>query len=97
MKISVLAVPWYRREHYDRILAVMEDGHLLPASFDEWLERAEQLLKQAAHQGVIPVKAHVDPEPFVDWCRERNLRLDSNSRSQFANTVAAAMYQDGRA
>lgn len=97
MQISALAVPWYRREHYARIREMMEDGHLLPATFDKWLYRAEKALEQAVNKGVIPVKAYLDPEPFVSWCRERNLRLDSDARNQFAASVAAALYQDGRA
>src|SRR5262249_9714136 len=28
--------PWYRREDYDRIRAIMDDGPLMPPTFDEW-------------------------------------------------------------
>ena len=96
MKISAMGVPWYRRQDYARILEVMEDAHLLPPTFDKWLYRAEQALKQAVDRGVLPVKAYIDPDQFVAWCRDRGLNVDAAARMQFAAAVAHAHYAEGR-
>lgn len=95
MKISAQGVPWYRRQDYPRVLEVMEDAHLLPKTFDKWLHLAEKALQKAADRGVVPVKAHIDPESFVTWCRERGLNVNAAARIQFAATVAHANYTEG--
>jgi hypothetical protein len=96
MQISVVGVPWYSRQNYARILEVMEDAHVLPPTFDKWLYLAEKVLQNAVDKGLVPVKAHIDPEQFVAWCRQRSLHVDAGARSQFAATVARANYTEGR-
>jgi hypothetical protein len=95
MQIAVTGVPWYRRQDYARILEVMEDAHVLPATFDKWLYLAEKVLQNAVNKGVVPVKAHIDPEQFVVWCRQRGLNVNADARIQFAATVASANYSEG--
>lgn len=95
MRISAVGIPWYRREDYPRILAVMADRHLLPASFHAWLQAAQQTVEKIKASGQVPVKAHVSPDEFVAWCRSRGLDINADARMEFAATVARAMYQDG--
>lgn len=97
MKISAVAVPWYKREDYARILEVMSDAHLLPPTFEKWEWRANQVIDQVKNSGSVPVKAHLEPDAFVAWCKGRGMDLDAKARIAFANHVAAAMYQQGRA
>lgn len=95
MQIRAQGVVWYRRQDYGRILEVMEDADQLPETFDKWLYRAEKAVKEALDRGLLTVKAHIDPDQFVIWCRERGLKVDASARTQFAATVARAHDLEG--
>lgn len=94
-QIKALGVAWYTRQNYARVLAVMEDAHLLPDTFDAWLYKAEKLLKDVVREGGVPIKAHIDPETFVAWCRARGLNVDANARRNYCADFARAVYVDG--
>ena len=38
-----VALPWYQREDYPILLALVSDPDKLPTTFESWLERAEQV------------------------------------------------------
>lgn len=96
-RISAVGIPWYRRDDYERIRAVMVDGHRLPPTFAAWLKAAQQVIEQLHRQGAVAVKAHVDPDAFVSWCAARGLQVDADARQQFAAAVARGEYREGRA
>lgn len=92
MKTSPIAatpIVWYRREDYARIREVMADGHLLPPTFEAWLEKAENGFQHIQKQGGVALQIYLDPVAFSVWCAERHLNLNASSRMQYA--AAAAM------
>jgi hypothetical protein len=88
--IRALGIPWYRREDYPRILEIMADREVLPPTFNEWRKRASQVEGGAKAQGMIVVRAVIDPDKFSDWCRARGLDIDARARTSFANDLAAS-------
>jgi hypothetical protein len=44
--------PWYRREDYDRVRELMDDGDRLPPTLDEWERVAKDQLAMAAANGI---------------------------------------------
>jgi hypothetical protein len=88
MKIQALGIPWYRREDYARILAVMTDANLLPRTHEQWLRKAEDVERRCKGQGMTVVRAVIDPDTFPDWCRTRGLNVDAKARTEFANEHA---------
>ena len=88
MKISHVGIPWYRREDYQRLIEIFEDGEAFSNSFDGWLEAAEQFERNAKKNGIVPVRALIDPDEFPVWCRANNLRVDGEGRKRFASETA---------
>ncbi len=87
-KIAAVGIAWYRREDYRRILEIMEDAAELPATYDEFLAmfaRGERMLKAA---GRIVVRAQIEPDKFIAWCRHRHMKLDTQARMEFAQEAA---------
>jgi uncharacterized membrane protein len=93
--IKTVAVAWYARKNYPRVLKFMEDAHLLPSSYDQWRARAERLVRQTEASGVRVIKVDVDPEEFVAWAKARGLKADANARVEFANEAAFAPVGEG--
>lgn len=88
MQISAVGIPWYEEEDYAEILRVMADGHVLPATYAEWREKAEGVERQVAASGKLCHRAVINPKTFPGWCALRGLNVDANGRSQFASEAA---------
>jgi hypothetical protein len=83
MQISALGIAWYRREDYPRVLETMVDANLLPKTFDAWQRIAEKAESRFVGQGMIVVRAPVDPYPFLAWCRAKGMQADAKARAVF--------------
>lgn len=76
-------VAWYTREHYEEIRALMVDGHLLPSTFDEWLECAERVVARIERSGMVASKVAVLSHDFDLWCRLQGYQRDAEARCEF--------------
>lgn len=86
--IRAVGIPWYDREDYARVLAVMEDAEVLPATWEDWFKKAKNVRDQLRAQGHLVEKVHVDPDTFPDWCRANGHNVDAKGRTAFANLAA---------
>jgi hypothetical protein len=76
---------WFRREDYERIRAIMDDGDKPPPAFDDWEMKAKEQLSQAAAAGVTIKPVIVDPDKFLAYCEARNLsKRGRRELAQFA-------------
>ncbi len=78
-------MPWYAREDYAAILALMEDPHVLAPAYDQWLAAAQNNEREAERAGVRVVRVRIEPEPFARWCADQGLAPDSRARMCFVN------------
>ena len=81
----VTAQPWYARGDYP---ALLKDPDKLPATYDAWLQRAEQVEKQLQRAGLAVARIRIRPVPFAAWCREQNISPDQAARLTFVNEAA---------
>jgi len=84
----VTALPWYARGDYPALLRLFSDPDKLPATYDAWLQRAEQIENQLQRAGLAVARIRIRPVPFAAWCRERNIPPDQAARLTFANESA---------
>jgi len=94
MEPELIGIPWYKKEHYPRILAIFTDGHNLPDTFDDWLKKAQDIADRIESRGSTVIKVDIDPETFPAWCMSRGLNIDSNARNYFVNCFLAGEYSD---
>lgn len=76
--------PWFRREDYDRIREIMDDGDKLPARFNEWEKLAKAQKTGLARRGVVIEPVVIDPEEFIAFCDAQKLPRGGEARSKFA-------------
>lgn len=50
-EVDAVAVIWWRRDEYPRMLETMTDAHKLPMSFQEWGKRAHEAISMITSQG----------------------------------------------
>jgi len=82
------AMVWYKEEHYSRLLDLFDDAELLPKTYGDWLVRAEEKKAEVEAAGDQVLKVFIDPETFSEWCAEKNMPKDANSRAELALEVA---------
>lgn len=87
---AIQAMVWYKEEHYAELLTIFDDAELLPPTYQHWLARAEEKRAEVEAGGDQVIKVFIDPETFPEWCSNKNLPKDANSRSQLAIEVAQA-------
>jgi hypothetical protein len=87
---EVTGIPWYDPSTYGRILEVMEDACLLPDTYEKWLCGASNVWAHAQQNGDHPVKVHIDPNGFQEWCMAEGFAADSEARLEFAYLAAQA-------
>jgi len=86
----IQAMVWYKEEDYGKLLSLFDDTHLLPVTYQDWLERAEEKKTEVENNGDQVIKVFIDPETFPEWCKKKNLPMDAEARSQLAIEVAQA-------
>lgn len=86
MKSPTLFAPqcWYSAGEYEQIKARMEDGHELPARYEEWLAGAKQREDQVRSAGGAPVRVAFDLAEFIRFCAHFGVALNTNNRAKFA-------------
>ena len=84
----VTAQPWYACGDYPALLKLFKDPDKLPATYDAWLQRAEQVEKHLQRAGLAVARIRIRPVPFAAWCREQNISPDQAARLTFANESA---------
>jgi hypothetical protein len=87
---AIQAMVWYKEEHYAELLTIFDDSDLLPLTYQHWLSRAEEKKAEVEAGGDQVIKVFIDPETFPEWCNDKNLPKDANSRTQMAIEVAQA-------
>jgi len=82
---------WYRREDYDRIREIMDDGPAMPATFDEWEKIANETIAQAKTQGIVIKLVIIDPVGFVKFCEAKKIPRGSKERMEYAVSKEAGL------
>lgn len=86
----VQAMVWYKKEDWTTLRDMFVDTHLLPLTYEDWLQRAEAMKTQIQASGDAVIKVYIDPETFPQWCEDKGLVMDAEARSQLAIEVAQA-------
>jgi hypothetical protein len=87
-QIQAVGMVWFKRENFERLMSMFEDRHKLHRTFDEWLRDSEIGRKVQEAKGVRVVCVDIDPDAFGAWCVGRGLRVNAQSRMDYANLIA---------
>ncbi|MDA8164231.1 MAG: hypothetical protein M0017_04270 [Desulfobacteraceae bacterium] len=93
---EIIAMTWYRREDWERLRALFSDTQRLPASYEDWLARAEAKCRELESGGATVEKVCIDPETFPAWCRKLELQPDAEARARYANDFVTVKYLYGK-
>jgi hypothetical protein len=79
--------PWFSRENYNAIKAMVGPDTDLPDTFDAWLQRETERMARAEAKGLVAKKAVVDPDKFAAWCRASGVDANDFTLGAFATSI----------
>ncbi len=85
----VMGVAWYKREQWERLREISEDGDELGATYEEWERNVEKSLREMQKAGMYPEKVEIDVEGLLHWCNEQDRAVDGSARAQYATKKLA--------
>ncbi len=92
---KVIGICWYTPETYGPCLAVFDDRDHLHQSYDAWLKSAMEAESGLVQRGVRVVRVQIEPETFVQWCRDNGMEhTDRKARTIYAGIVALDSIND---
>jgi hypothetical protein len=90
--MRAIGVSWFRKEDYDAIRKISEDGHRMPDRWEDWLKNAEEKERKVIKSWQIVERVYIDPDTFPDWCRANDVGVSREGRHKFVVTTLAAKY-----
>ncbi len=87
--IQGVGVPWFTAETWPRLLEVVDDADLMPATYEEWIALVEPRFAQHRADGAPVERVYIEPDELVEWCAVSDLPVDARGRSAFAAVVMA--------
>jgi hypothetical protein len=79
----VVGVAWYREADWPRVKELFPDADELHDSYAEWLQSAEDAIKQIKRTGVAAEPFVVDIGDFLGWCLVHGRKRDAEARSEY--------------
>ena len=70
MRPSVIGVPWFTPETFERVRSISDDDTL--DTFTKWEERAERNFGRLLANGLYLEKVLIDPDELLAFARERH-------------------------
>jgi|SRR5580704_1239932 hypothetical protein len=89
-----IGVSWFRKEDYDTIRRISEDGHKMPSKWEDWLKGAEKSEQECIQTGKIVERVYIDPDTFPDWCRANGVGVNRQGRHKFIAITMATKYRN---
>jgi hypothetical protein len=88
LKVSVVGLPWYRKERYSQLRGLFIDGARLHETYAGWLAAARATETHLAANGHRVVRVAIEPEEFVAWCSAHDFPPDAQARTRYASEFA---------
>ncbi|WID97523.1 hypothetical protein QO058_04450 [Bosea vestrisii] len=88
-----VALPWYEREDFSRLLELAEDRGEFSPSYDDWHRSAVAVMNAWLARGKALQIVTVRPEPFVRWLADRDLPNTAPNRLRFVEELALGKHE----
>jgi pantothenate kinase-related protein Tda10 len=89
----VTGVAWYRPEQWARLREISDDVEDLDDTYEEWRQKAEQVLRNGIAADMTMEKVDIDVEEVLAWCNVLGLPMNSRSRSRYVSDRLRRKYE----
>lgn len=82
---SIIGIAWFDENDWEEWRKISDDK--LEDKFDDWLVEASLSKSKLEDQGFTVKQVNISPTNFKNWCKNKNKKLDSSSRSQYVSEL----------
>lgn len=94
---NVTGIAWFRDESvYLRALEIFTDSGNMPATYEDWQALVRRQCEEIKRIGDIAIRADIDPDTFVEWCRSRGFLPDSKGRIAYVDHIELEYQKTGK-
>ncbi len=92
--LPAVGVFWIEEADYPAVLAMSEDGAMLPRTWREWVKTSEEMKKGLEAYGHPVMKVRIDPATFPAWCHANGTTPGRAGRKAFVAAAVKERYGD---
>ncbi|GCE47118.1 hypothetical protein EI42_00637 [Thermosporothrix hazakensis] len=93
---SFIALASYSPEEYAKLLRVADDADDMHPTWREWYWESQRMTDQLRGQGYAVLPIFIIVEDLLEFCREHNLPVNSQTRSRFVSELAKRLQGEER-
>jgi hypothetical protein len=83
-----VALPWYEREDFAKLLRLAQDRDEMPADYETWHRNAVAVMNAWLARGRALEIVTIRPDEFLAWIAERGLANTAATRRQYVEALA---------
>lgn len=83
-----IALAWYRKDQWDKLLEISIDGDELEQTYEEWVTQANQKIEAMKNKGLNLIRIDVEVNALRSWCEKERRPVDGAARSEYAIVAA---------
>lgn len=84
-KKSIIGIAWFDKNDWEEWKKISEDE--IEDKYDDWLVEASLSKSELEAKGLTVKQVNISPTNFKIWCKKKNKKLDSSSRSQYVSEL----------
>jgi len=84
-----VGVGWYTEEEWSKVKAAAVDAERFEATYAEWLQMAEEALRELGASGISVEKTYIKAQELLAWCLVRNKANNGAARAEFVSQQRA--------
>ena len=85
---TVLVVPWYERRDFDRMRRMPAQGRDMPSSYDAWLDRAFQDMRELLARGCALKIVTIHLDDYLAWLEDEGAPDSVDMRSRYIRELS---------
>lgn len=78
-----LGIAWYREDQWNLLNSTAADPESLEDTYQDWLEKAINLMSELEKKGHKPIKVDFDVDKFNKWCWSNRKTPNGKARSEY--------------
>ena len=90
---ALIGIGKYLQEDYEEILRLSSDGNDLDDTWEDWRINQSNAKNNLQSSGFSVVDIIVKPRELVDYCRQRGLEINSESRVEFISHKTKLLHE----
>ncbi|WP_340104367.1 hypothetical protein [Rhodohalobacter sp. 8-1] len=89
----ITGILWWKPDQWEKAKQISSDSHIFDNTYQEWKESAEKSFNELRGNGFTVYKIEIDLDELVKWCKDKEMALNAQARSQFVSNKVKKLHE----